>query len=314
MFSAPKRSPPQQMSAPLDPGERLGRVAALAERVARTDGLDRKIRVALELLDTALGHDHSMLLVPEGDERLVMLACRGYPEGGTGAELRIGEGPIGVAAARRLPVTLANVPIAFQLMRTVQERVSPGERHIELPGLVDVRSCIAVPAVVDDALVLVLYSEHAEAGRFSQLDEHVLRIVATELAVFVQGAPEDEPRAGEPAAEIPGPSKLAVRYYESDGSVFFDGEYVIKSLPGRILRRLLREYLATGRTEFTKKELRLDESLKLPPVRDNLDTRLILLRRRLEERFPFVRVEPCGRGRFRFAVQGEVTLEERDGP
>ena len=65
----------------------------------------------------------------------------------------------------------------------------------------------------------------------------------------------------------------------------------------------------TGQTEFTNKELRLDKSLDLPGFRDNLDTRLVLLKRRLEERNAPIRLERTGRGRFRVDVAGAPRLE-----
>ena len=48
-------------------------------------------------------------------------------------------------------------------------------------------------------------------------------------------------------------------------------------------------------------------------MKDNLETRLILLRKRLEAKCPGVRIVPVRRGRFALEVEGAVTLEERDG-
>ena len=106
------------------------------------------------------------------------------------------------------------------------------------------------------------------------------------------------PRRGAPA---PRPETTRVRFFAVDGSTFLDGDYLIKGVAGRVLWVLLGHHEREGRIEFTNKEVRLDPSLELPEFRDNLESRLILLKRRLDERDAPIRIEKTGRGRFRLA-------------
>ena len=85
-------------------------------------------------------------------------------------------------------------------------------------------------------------------------------------------------------------------------------------MAGPTLWSLLRQRRDDGREELTDREVRLDPSLELPAYRDDLERRLILLTRRLEERDAPVRIEKTGRGRFRVEVRGEVRLEEVPAP
>jgi len=66
-----------------------------------------------------------------------------------------------------------------------------------------------------------------------------------------------------------------------------------------------------NRDEFSSKEIRLDPEVGLPEIKDNLEARLIALRKRLEERVAHLRVEKTGRGRFRLRVARELVLERR---
>ncbi len=99
-------------------------------------------------------------------------------------------------------------------------------------------------------------------------------------------------------------------YYACDDSVFIDGEYLIRGVAGRILRKLLHEYQESGRSTFTNKEIRLDSKLQLPPLKDNLESRLILLKRRLEERCPSLQIIKSGRGQLRLAVTRPLVIED----
>jgi hypothetical protein len=102
-----------------------------------------------------------------------------------------------------------------------------------------------------------------------------------------------------------------VKHYQADDSIFIDDAYLIKGVAGRIFWKLVRSYAQYGRVDFTNKEIRLDTSLQLPDFKDNLEARLILLRRRLQDRCDFLNLTQVGRGQFRLDVQRQLKLEEQ---
>lgn len=53
----------------------------------------------------------------------------------------------------------------------------------------------------------------------------------------------------------------------------------------------------------------MDKTLQLPEFKDNLETRLILLRKRLEAKNHGITLEPAGRGKFKLVIFGQVILD-----
>ncbi|MEC9462017.1 MAG: transcriptional regulator, partial [Pseudomonadota bacterium] len=100
-----------------------------------------------------------------------------------------------------------------------------------------------------------------------------------------------------------------LRFYPRDGSLFLDDDYLIRGVPGRLLKYLIDEYLKSGKQEFLNREIRREGSLMLPDIKDNLETRLILLRRRLSEKAGPIRLVSTERGRVRLEIDGRPALE-----
>ena len=161
--------------------------------------------------------------------------------------------------------------------------------------------------------------------RFGEWHEAYLQIVGNQIALGIDRMTMDadaEAAQARPSQGVRGEGrgvktlpaakkKRTLTYYKKDEAIFVDGEYLIRNIPARILWKLLDESQRTGRTEFTNREVRLDESLGLPPVKDNFESRLILLRHRLQEKCPDVQIVSTGRGRFALQTDTAIEMIER---
>lgn len=274
---------------------------------------------ATECLEHYFGIRNSiLLLVEEGEERLYTVASRGYPTIGAGAEVAFGEGVIGVAARENTPIRIGHMTREYRYGAAVGDMarragiLPEAQRSIPFPGLAAPRSQAALPITVSGQVVGVLFVESEEMMCFAYDEEDALALVASHLGARMALLRQEPPEEEEAAALPPGPREKAVnvRYFPFDQSVFLDHDYLIKGVAGAILWRLLSLHAESGRTEFSLRELRVDPALRLPAHAENLDARLILLRRRLEERKACIRLEKGGRGRVCLAVPEGLVLEE----
>lgn len=296
----------------------------VSERVSRAADLEALLGDALAALDEVFGFTHGMILVPEEGDRLVTIASHGYGEAAIGAEVRIGEGLIGAVAEARTLLRISAVGSDLRYGRAIREQFEEQQgatsmaAEIPLPGLADAQSQMAIPLIVQNRLVGVLALECKDALTFENWHESFLQVLANQIASGIDRmvrrddeAPVHAPAPVPIATPAPTARPLSFCYYRNDDCVFADGEYLIRNVPGKILWKLLRAYEADRRTEFSNRELRLDPTLGLPEYKDNLESRLILLRKRLEQKCPGVRIVPTRRGRFALQVSGELELVER---
>jgi adenylate cyclase len=323
------RSAPPLRARPPDPVFTMKALQDLSLQINTADSLEHLLDSIVVGLKRHFNFSHSMIaLTSDKPNTLVMIASRGYEQGGAGAEVQFGEGIIGLVAEAKKPIRISGLLRgmlhAYAAKRRAEEAGwCPDDRRVPLPGLENPSSQLGVPLMVRGELIGVLCIESETPYRFHEEDKTAIELLGSYLAVAIQnmqwqqdedhdGDDGDANRVGAGSSPPPAEASREVTYYRGEEVVMLDGDYLIRSLPARILWKLLQAHQREGRAEFTNRELRLDKSLGLPDFKDNLETRLLLLRRRLEQKSGDIRLVTRGRGRFALEVTGKVALIERD--
>lgn len=265
-----------------------------------------------------LGYDNALVLIRDGHRgSLVTTGSTGYARSGLGSEIAGDDGLIGVAAASGRTIKVSDMSRVRRFGEAIHLEAEAEEnatRIVAFPQLPGAMSQIAVPMAARGVVVGVLFIESPERLAFREEDEAALEILARQAAGALwaserEAAATQPPRTPSSPAAHPAGRDIRITHHRLDDSIFIDGTYIVKGVAGALLRVMLDWHLADGRTEFTNREMRLAVGARLPEIKDNLETRLLLLHRRLEEKQAPLRLLRTGRGRVRLEAEGLLLLE-----
>ena len=188
-------------------------------------------------------------------------------ENGAGAEVRFGEGIAGMVAEARKPIRISGLMrgmlYAFAMHKEAAEAAAGlrRARRIPMPGLAESRkparacrcSCAASWSACCASRARCRTAFTRKTRRRSSCSAATSRSPCRTCscrsgrADAAAEAPRRRRRAGEAGVRVPaGRARRDVVYYAADECILLDGEYLIRSLPARILWRLLNARESTG--------------------------------------------------------------------
>ena len=156
---------------------------------------DEIFDIVLRTMDELFDFHHSIiLLLEDSGETLRVVASRGYEGQALGAEVAVGTGVIGMVAKRRRLMRLSNMSrqraYASTIRRQMEQagRVQELDKVVQVPGLANAESQIAIPLMIKDTLIAVFSVESSQQRTFSESDEILVTIVANQAASAIQNA------------------------------------------------------------------------------------------------------------------------------
>ena len=163
-------------------------IEKVASQINKTLDLDAIAKTMLISMDNYFDFKHSMILLLDQSEGVLkVIATHGYENDGIGAEVAIGVGVIGVVAKKKKLMRMANIGSQRRYMESIKRQIESNDKvasdkDINLPGLPNTESQVAIPMLVEDELVGVFAVESDQINIFDKSDEMIIRILANQTA------------------------------------------------------------------------------------------------------------------------------------
>jgi adenylate cyclase len=310
---------PSEPQAELDPptpqSVDLADAATIAATVSDAAELGEVVDSLLDGLTRKLDcHGACLFLRDATRPVLTTIGSRGYGRSGIGSEVAFGDGVVGIAAESGQRVKVSDLSRVQRFSSAVQNAVQDerATKIIGLPGLDNAMGQLAVPILFQKRLIGVVLLESRNRMAFAPDAEDLIDLVSRLAGAAIAHCDIAASVAEQVAAVVPTAplvqNAIKVVHHIYDDSVFVEDAYVIKGVAGRLLMLILERHLNEGRVDFTNRELRLSEDMRLPDFKDNLETRLLLLRRRLDEKQGPIHLLHVGRGQLRLELKGRPAI------
>ena len=169
-------------------------IKQISSQINKTLDINLIASAMLNAMDEFFGFKYSMiLLVDEKMQKLNVLATHGYEIKGIGASVKLGVGVIGIVAKKKKMMRMANLGMQRSYMKAIKSQISPEEKNklgndVELPGLKNAESQVAIPMLFNNELIGVLSVESEKVNIFNNSDELLIGILANQTANALQNA------------------------------------------------------------------------------------------------------------------------------
>jgi len=107
-------------------------------------------------------------------------------------------------------------------------------------------------------------------------------------------------------------SVVEVVYHRGDDSISVGSHHLMRNVPAKILRNVLREFAQTGRAEFENREFKRDTEICMDPLNPNFEGRLNRVIEHLHRIPGLMDIEKVRRGGFRFRALRPLRYREED--
>ncbi len=158
----------------------------VSSKVNSSLDLDTIFNSTFNLLDRYFSFKHIMILLvgKEDSDQLHVTAIHGYDGMGVGAVVPIGKGIIGIVAKNKKLLRMSGVMQNVRYLKAA----SSDRKSIDLPGIENCGSQLAVPLQIHEDLVGVISVESPNVGLFDSKDEELLEMISDQIGIAVNNA------------------------------------------------------------------------------------------------------------------------------